>query len=91
MRTRRRCEWPQPMQQRWLIIQHDGALIVRIERPTLTASRFVAERYSVPSAGDWSVLSRGAVELDGVTGIELRGCSWAQIGGNGVYRCRSYK
>ena len=71
------------MQQRWLIIQHDGALIVRIERPTLTASRFVAERYSVPSAGDWSVLSRGAVELDGVTGIELRGCSWAQIGGNG--------
>ena len=49
-----------------------------------TTTMFVAERYSVPSAGDWSVLSRGTVELDGVEGIELRGCTWAQIGGNGV-------
>jgi hypothetical protein len=29
-----------------------------------TTTMFVAEQYSVPSAGDWSVLSRGAVELD---------------------------
>ena len=43
---------------------------------------FVTEQYSVPSAGDWSVLSRGTVELDGVKAIELRGCTWAQ---NGVY------
>lgn len=49
-----------------------------------TTTMFVAEQYSVPSAGDWSVLSRGTVELDGVQAIELRGCSWAQIGGNGV-------
>jgi hypothetical protein len=30
------------------------------------------------------VLSRGAVELDGVSGIELRGCTWAQCNGNAL-------
>ena len=49
-----------------------------------TTTMFVAEKYSVPSAGDWSVLTRGTVELDGVQAVEIRGCSWAQIGGNGV-------
>lgn len=49
-----------------------------------TTTMFVAEQYSVPSAGDWSVLTRGTVELDGVKAIELLGCTWAQIGGNGV-------
>eukprot|EP01052_Picozoa_sp_SAG31_P004019 SAG31_NODE_161_length_21899_cov_16.832844_19_plen_894_part_00 len=49
-----------------------------------TTTMYVAERYAVPSAGDWSVLSRGAVELDGVRNIFLRGCTWAQVGGNAL-------
>ena len=43
------------------------------------------------SAGDWSVLSRGTVELDGVKAIELRGCTWAQNGGNALSLSGSVK
>jgi hypothetical protein len=50
-----------------------------------TQTMFLRQKYSVPSAGDWSVLSRGAVELaSGCKHVELRGCTWAQVGGNGL-------
>ena len=61
------------------------ATVAVILRVRVRACVWLSVCHSVPSAGDWSVLSRGAVELcSGSEAVELRGCTWAQIGGNGV-------
>mmetsp|Transcript_23494 Transcript_23494/g.34669 ORF Transcript_23494/g.34669 Transcript_23494/m.34669 type:complete len:913 (-) Transcript_23494:156-2894(-) len=46
---------------------------------------FLHKQYSVPSAGDWSVLPQGAVTLsNGASDIMLRYCRWVQVDGNAV-------
>lgn len=49
-----------------------------------STTTFLAERYTVPSAGDWSVLPKGAVTLNRAVNVTLDGCTWLQVNGNGV-------
>lgn len=49
-----------------------------------TTTMFVREKYTVPSAGDWSVLPKGAVELSAANNVEIAGCTFAQLGGNAL-------
>lgn len=49
-----------------------------------TTTTFLAERYSIPSAGDWSVLPKGSVTLSGAVGISMTSCRWVQVGGNAL-------
>ncbi len=41
-------------------------------------------RYTVPSAGDWSLRASGAVEVDGAADASLLGCTWSRVDGNGL-------
>jgi hypothetical protein len=49
-----------------------------------STTTFLAERYTVPSAGDWSVLPKGAVTLNRAINVTINGCTWLQVNGNGV-------
>eukprot|EP00729_Bicosta_minor_P006914 gene6914-1195_t len=50
-----------------------------------STTTYLAEKYTVPSAGDWSILPKGAVTMsEGVIGALMSNCSWIQVGGNAV-------
>ncbi|KAG7356230.1 hypothetical protein IV203_000916 [Nitzschia inconspicua] len=49
-----------------------------------TTTSFLHERYTVPSAGDWSVLPKGAVTVRNAVNVILESCSWLHVNGNGV-------
>ena len=42
------------------------------------------DSYEVPSAGDWSIHRGGTVFVQGAEGFVLDGCTFQQVGGNGV-------
>jgi hypothetical protein len=49
-----------------------------------TTTTFLDDRYIVPSAGDWSVLPKGAVTIQEAVNVTMDSCSWMQLNGNGV-------
>jgi hypothetical protein len=42
------------------------------------------EPHAVPSAGDWALERRGAVELEGTEGFSVTGCQFLRNDGNGI-------
>lgn len=60
---------------------------IRIEGITFlhTTTTYLSQRYTVPSAGDWSVLHQGSVTLQNhAEAIVLRHCTWNQVSGNAI-------
>ena len=49
-----------------------------------STTSYLNEPYVVPSAGDWSVLPKGAVTINRAVNITLDSCTWLQVNGNGV-------
>ena len=49
-----------------------------------TTTAFLKQRYTVPSAGDWSVLPQGSVTIENAENISLLGCNFIQVNGNAV-------
>jgi hypothetical protein len=49
-----------------------------------STTTFLHDRYTVPSAGDWSVSPKGAVTIQNAVNVKLESCSWLQVNGNGV-------
>jgi hypothetical protein len=49
-----------------------------------TTTTYLSSRYTVPSAGDWSVLPQGSITMDGARRVSLLKCNWIQISGNAI-------
>jgi hypothetical protein len=47
--------------------------------------RTFLEKYEIPSMGDWSIYRGGAVYITDAEVVEVRGCSFDGVGGNGVF------
>ena len=59
---------------------------VRISGLKLTAAAYTyMEPHGVPSAGDWALERLGAVFLQGTEGVEVAGCAFERLDGNGFF------
>ena len=60
----------------------DSIQIIGLEL-TATRATFLSP-YEVPSGGDWSLHRGGAIEVTQARNVAIRGCSFNQVGGNGL-------
>jgi hypothetical protein len=67
------------------VVHIEGATNVSFSGITFTETRATyLDQYEVPSGGDWAVHRGASVEIVDSTGVDITGCIFDQIGGNGV-------
>lgn len=67
------------------VVHIEGAENVSFTGITFTETRATyLDQYEAPSGGDWTVHRGATVEVVDSTGVQITGCTFEQIGGNGI-------
>lgn len=72
------------------IFRVEGATDVQFVGLTFTETRATyLDQYEVPSGGDWSIHRGATVEIVDSANVVVQGCTFDQVGGNGVLLSRN--
>ena len=67
------------------VVHIEGASNISFAGITFTETRATyLDQYEIPSGGDWAIHRGATVEIVDSVGVEITGCTFDQIGGNGV-------